>query len=129
MRKLVWILFVNFSLMLMTGLVAWGGEIGPELETILPSLRPQEEISVIVTLSDKADLSLFKIYRDENKFLHRSRIVNVLKNAVADDVGAAQLFNERALCAFGSLGDQAAEIWRPSEAGAHARVPTWNRDG
>ena len=80
MKKIVWALFVSFSLLFMTGLVAWGGEIGPELQTILPSLQPQEEISIIVTLGDKVDLSLFKIFGNENKFLHRSRIVNALKN-------------------------------------------------
>ena len=79
-EKIVLILFVSFSLMFMTGLAASGGEIDPELQAILPSFRPQEEMPVVVTLRDKVDLSLFKIFGNENKSLHRSRIVNALKN-------------------------------------------------
>jgi len=79
-EKILLILFVSFSLMFMTGPAASGGEIDAELHSILSSLRPHEEIPVVVTLSDKVDLNLFKIFRNENKSLHRLRIVNALKN-------------------------------------------------
>ncbi|MGZ6201329.1 MAG: S8 family serine peptidase, partial [Thermodesulfobacteriota bacterium] len=79
-KKIILILFVSFSLMTITGLTAWGGEIGRQLQAILPSLRQQEEIPVIITLSDKVDLSPFEIFPNEEKSLRRSRIVNALKD-------------------------------------------------
>ena len=42
-------------------------------------LRPEQEVPIIVTLSDKIDLSLFEIVRNEKKSARRSRIVNALK--------------------------------------------------
>jgi serine protease AprX len=79
-KKIILILFVCFSLMVMTGLAAWGGEMGRQLQAVLPSLRQQEEVSIIVTLSDKVDLSPFQIVRRENKSARRLRIVNALKD-------------------------------------------------
>jgi bacillopeptidase F len=51
--------------------------ITPELETVLGSLPPDEEISVIITLSDKADIRPFK---DKAKSLRRADIIKALKN-------------------------------------------------
>jgi serine protease AprX len=40
--------------------VCQAGVIGPELEKLLPSLGSQEEVSVIVTLADRVDVTKFK---------------------------------------------------------------------
>jgi len=63
--------------------------IAPGLQSALQSLGPDEEISVIITLSDRVDLSTFK---DIDKSLRRSRIIEDLK-------GRAD-FSQRPLRAF-----------------------------
>jgi len=64
----------------MIGPATQAGEIGPGLQTALQSLDPQEEIPVIITLADKADLNLFKGLKGADKHLLRSLIVDALKN-------------------------------------------------
>jgi bacillopeptidase F len=51
--------------------------ISPELQSILLSLGPHEEIPVIVALSDKADIHLIK---DQDKRLRRLKIITALKS-------------------------------------------------
>jgi bacillopeptidase F len=53
------------------------GKITPELQKTLQSSRPEEEISVIIALSDKADIRPFK---GMPKPLRRSGIIETLKN-------------------------------------------------
>ncbi len=51
--------------------------IAPDLQSVLESLGPDEEIPVIITLSDKVDVTVIK---DINKSLRRSRMIKELKS-------------------------------------------------
>jgi bacillopeptidase F len=51
--------------------------ITPELQRILQSSQPGDEVSVIITLSDKADIKPFK---DKPKSLRRAGMIKALKN-------------------------------------------------
>lgn len=52
------------------------GTIGPELQSTLQSADPDQDVPVIITLSDKVDLASFT---DSDKGLRRSRIIKALK--------------------------------------------------
>ncbi len=76
MRRLV--LFSLFFCILIswTTANAQAGKITPELQKTLQSSRPEGEVSVIIILSEKADISPFK---DQPKSLRRASIINALK--------------------------------------------------
>ena len=59
------------------GTHARAGIIQPELDKILRHLAPDDEVSVIVTLTDQVDLKNFK---DKDKKLRRKKILNALKS-------------------------------------------------
>jgi subtilisin family serine protease len=77
MRRLV--LFSLFFCILISWTTANAqvGKIIPELQRTLQSSQPGDEVSVIITLSDKADIRPFK---DKPKSLRRADIIKVLKN-------------------------------------------------
>ena len=73
----IFLLFIVLVCLCVAGTVSYANVITPELETVLGSLPPDEEISVIITLSDKADIRPFK---DKAKSLRRADIIKALKN-------------------------------------------------
>jgi len=77
MRRLA--LFSLFFCILISWTTANGqvGKITPELQETLRSSRPENEVSVIVTLTEKADIKPFK---DKPKFLRRVGIIKALKD-------------------------------------------------
>ena len=75
MKKLIFVIFISLLLVGSVGLSANAGVIAPKLESALQSLGPDEEVPVIVTLSDKVNLKLFK---DKDKGLRRTRLINAL---------------------------------------------------
>ena len=72
-------LFITCFFLFMIGPASQAGEISPELQTALQSLDPRDEVPVIVTLADKADLNFFKGLKGTGKKLLRSMIVEALK--------------------------------------------------
>ena len=74
--KIVSLILVCVLSMLCTGLDAQADVISPELQEIMQSLGPDEEVAVIVTLSDKVDLKNFK---DKDKGQKRSKIIRALQ--------------------------------------------------
>jgi serine protease AprX len=77
MKKLSLFVSLTLFLVVLTGAEAPAGIINPQLQSTLRSLGPQSEISVIVLLTEKADLTPF---RDKPKFLRRTGIVKALKD-------------------------------------------------
>jgi hypothetical protein len=73
-RKLF--LIVGMFLILLIALNSEAGILSPELQSTLPSLSDQDEISVIVTFSDRPNVHLIK---DQNRRLRRSKIIKHLK--------------------------------------------------
>ncbi len=71
------ILVVTLSTFLFTSLQTQGGTIKSELASISQKLRPEDEVSVIISLRDKIDLSL---YRYEKRHKNRSRLIKALKS-------------------------------------------------
>lgn len=68
--------FVGGMLMFLTGIAAYAVVIAPELQQILQSVPPDQEVSVIVTLTDKVDVSRFK-ETDEGRW--RSELLEALR--------------------------------------------------
>jgi bacillopeptidase F len=95
MRRLV--LFSLFFCILISWTTANAqvAKITPELQETLRSSQPDNEVSVIVILSDKVDLNLFKMTKNENKSLHRSRIVNALRDKAELTQGPLRFFLEK----------------------------------
>jgi len=59
--------------------------IGPELNADLQFLEPDEEVAVIVTLSDQVDLKKIKDkYKEKDK--HRTEIIKALKDKKVDSL-------------------------------------------
>ena len=76
MRKAVYAIIVSFLLIFMTALASVAGMITPRLQSALESIGPDEEVSAIVTLTDRVDLKLF---RDKDKALRRARLIRALR--------------------------------------------------
>ncbi len=68
------------------------GSISPDLQSVLQSSAPSEEIPVIITLSDQADLSLIKGEKD--KHLRREKIVKELRRKADVTQGPLKAFLE-----------------------------------
>jgi bacillopeptidase F len=64
-------------LIFLAALTSQAGVLSPELQSLLPSLTDQDEISVIITLSDRVDIHLI---RDKSKPARRSKIIKALKS-------------------------------------------------
>ena len=75
--KIVSVIFIGLLLTCVTGFASQTEVIDPNLEAMLQSSTPDEEISVIVTLADKVDLKEFK---NANKAFLRAMIIRALKN-------------------------------------------------
>ena len=72
MRKSLTAICLGFVLLLCSVLPLQAGVIGDDLEFVLQSAGPNEEISVIVTLSDRVNLRQFK---DRSRALRRARMI------------------------------------------------------
>ncbi len=77
MKKITTVILACVVTLISAGLDARGDVIGPGLEEVLQALRADEEVAVIVTLTDRVDLKKFK---DKDKALRRSKIIKALKN-------------------------------------------------
>ena len=77
MRRLALIFLIFGIFISWTSAHAQAAKITPELQETLQSSQPDDEISVIVTLAEKADIKPFK---DKPKSLRRAGIVTALKN-------------------------------------------------
>jgi subtilisin family serine protease len=76
MRKPLFILFVILFPGLFPPSISHAGVIHPALQTSLEALAENDEVSVIVTLSDQAEIGHI---RDKHKGLRRMRIIRALK--------------------------------------------------
>ena len=91
------------------------GVVTPDLQSVLQSSHLSEEIPVIVTLSDQADLSFIK--EEKDKHLKRSRIIKELKNKADITQGPLKEFLE-------SRGPKRmVPLWIMN--GIAATVPAW----
>jgi len=75
--KIVSVIVISLLLTCVTGFSSEAEVIDPNLESVLQSSTSDEEISVIVTLADKADLKEFK---NADKAFLRPMIIRALKN-------------------------------------------------
>ena len=76
MRRFIFPFFFCF-LFFWTSANAQAGKVTPELQKTLQASHPDDEVSVIITLSDKADINPFK---DKPKSLRRAGIIKALKS-------------------------------------------------
>lgn len=67
---------ISFTFLLLVILNAQAGTIAPELRSTLQTAGPDQDVPVIITLSDKVDPASFT---DHDKGLRRSRIIGALK--------------------------------------------------
>jgi bacillopeptidase F len=83
------VLFISMLLVFLNIHISPANIIDPELEQLLLSSAPDDELPVIVTLSDKADLSQIK---DKNKGILRSKIIKSLKSKADSTQGPLKSF-------------------------------------
>jgi hypothetical protein len=76
MKKLIISFVLTGLLIFSANPEARAGEMTPELKSAIQFRSPDEEISVIITLSDKVDSTRFK---DSDKHLRRSKLINALR--------------------------------------------------
>jgi hypothetical protein len=76
MKKSVSALFVSLILVFWTVSYAQAGVIDPDLQARLNTLNPEDEVAVIVTLTDQVDLKKIKD-KDKNKL--RYKVITELK--------------------------------------------------
>ncbi len=76
-RRILSCIFFISSFLLFLIPSTYAGTISPDLEELLKSLGPDEEVAIIVTLSQKADIELLK---EEDKGRLRSQIIKALKS-------------------------------------------------
>ena len=105
---------LSILIIFLSCLTSLAGSISPDLEAVLQTSEPYDEIPVIITLSEKADLGLI---RDWDKHPRRTKIIKALK----DKADATQL----PLKVF--LGNRSAKkiisLWIIN--GIAASVPAW----
>jgi hypothetical protein len=77
MKKFSQLIILSLLLVIFIGVDSHAQVIHPRLQSILQSLGPQDEVSVIITLSEKADIQPFK---DKPKSLRRAGIIKALKS-------------------------------------------------
>jgi serine protease AprX len=87
----IFFLVVSLTCFCVAGTGSCANVITPELEAALGSLAPGEEISVIVTLADKADI---RSLRDVPRPLRRAGIIRVLKAKADLTQGRLRIFLE-----------------------------------
>jgi bacillopeptidase F len=85
-KLLLWLLLLGLLILNLLSSSLEATVLTPELQSVLSSLSDQDEISVIITLSDKIDP---RQIRDGGKSLLRSKIIKALRNKA--DVAQAPL--------------------------------------
>ena len=83
------LLYLICALILGAPALLHAGEIGPELETVLAYAPPDQEIPVIVTLSDRVRLGRFT---DRDRKVRRARIVRALRQRAEQTQGPLKAF-------------------------------------
>jgi len=77
MKKISAVIILCLLTLLFGETHARAGVINPNLDKIIQQLNPDEEVAVIIALSDKVNLQNFK---DKDKKLRRSRMIKALKS-------------------------------------------------
>jgi bacillopeptidase F len=81
MKKIFLTVTLSLLLVFGAGISVVAGVISPELETVLGSLGPDDEVSVIVSLSDQVDVKQVKDKnKDKSKSELRTALITELKN-------------------------------------------------
>ena len=81
------LLIVSFTFLFQVSALA--ATVSPGLQATLQSSPPDQEVAVIITLSDRADLSRFK---DHDKDVRRAKIVQALKDKADKTQGSLKAF-------------------------------------
>jgi serine protease AprX len=150
MKKIIFAVFISLTIIIGAGPAVQAGTIGPQLNAVLQSLEPDEEVAVIISLADKVDPGQFK---ELNKGQRRAAMVQALQgkanatqgplNAFLKGKGAGrlkQLWIINGLAATVKAGDIAdlagrpevekvsldGKIKAPQPAAASAGTPEWN---
>lgn len=77
MFKKTCLMLISFTIFFCTNLTSQAGVLSSELLSVIESSGSDKELSVIITLSEKVNLSLFN---DTDKTLRRSKIIKALQN-------------------------------------------------
>jgi len=89
--KMMKITVLTGSLFFMSVLPSRAGAIGAELQALLSSLGPQEEVAVIVTMWDRVDTAGFA---EKNKSLRRTNLIKSLKDKAEKTQASLRTFAE-----------------------------------
>jgi serine protease AprX len=150
MKKSILIVIMSLAVVWGAGPAVQAGIIGPELNAVLQSLGPDEEVAIIVSLADKVEPGQFT---EPNKGLRRAALVQALKgkanatqgplNAFLRSKGAGrlkQLWIINGIAATVKAGDIAelagrpevekvsldGKVSAPQPASALTGTPEWN---
>ncbi len=82
MKRILFQLMAGAVLAIIPSLPVGAGGLDPALEAALPSLGPDGEIPVIVTLKDKVDVSLFE--KEKDRGVRRASMVAALKKKATE---------------------------------------------
>jgi len=115
MKKLLVATLVSLLIIHSVSIACLAGVLSPDLQSALQPSAPSEEVSVIITLSDHADLSLIK--EEKDKHLKRSRIIQELKDKADRTHGPLKAFLE------GRGSKRIVPLWIIN--GIAATVPAW----
>ena len=77
MFKKTCLMLISFTILFFTNVSSHAGVLSSELLSTIESSGSDKELSVIISLSEKVNLSLFN---DTDKTLRRSKIIKALKN-------------------------------------------------
>ena len=79
MKKPILAIIISLLSIFGGGIAVQAGAIGPDLAAVLEMLGPEDEVSVIVTLTDQVDLKKIKDkYKEKDKL--RTEIIKALKD-------------------------------------------------
>jgi len=92
MKKFTYLILNCFLLVVIGAVAASAGDESRDLQKALQSLGPDDEIAVIVRLSDKADISPFK-HKDKGR--RRADIIKALKDKAEKTQGPVKIFLEK----------------------------------
>ena len=92
MKKFTYLILNCFLLVVIGAVAASAGDESRDLQKALQSLGPDDEIAVIVRLSDKADISPFK-HKDKGR--RRADIIKALKDKAEKTQGPVRIFLEK----------------------------------
>lgn len=88
-KPFIAVIIISLFILVCTGISAQAAHIEPALQNLFGNTAPDEELSVIVTLSDKVDVNNFK---EGDKGLLRSHIINALKSKSEVTQGPVRAF-------------------------------------